>query len=138
MRLVCPNCSSPYEVPDRLLQGSTRKLRCARCGTVWDAAAQMRAAEAFPPEPEVMAPLSRSELTLEELERDLPRPIRRDPIKKQPPPRGSALLVLAWILTIAVVAGVVAAFILYPDEIVEAWPAAEWLYRWAGALSGSG
>ncbi|NNM57391.1 zinc-ribbon domain-containing protein [Acidocella sp.] len=35
MRLLCPNCSAVYEVPDAALAGRSRKLQCARCGTGW-------------------------------------------------------------------------------------------------------
>lgn len=35
MRLLCPNCSAVYEVPDAALAGRSRKLQCAQCGTSW-------------------------------------------------------------------------------------------------------
>ncbi len=35
MRIVCPSCQAAYEVPDKLLAGSPRKVRCARCGGDW-------------------------------------------------------------------------------------------------------
>jgi predicted Zn finger-like uncharacterized protein len=35
MRLLCPNCSTVYEVPDAALAGRSRKLQCAQCGTGW-------------------------------------------------------------------------------------------------------
>jgi predicted Zn finger-like uncharacterized protein len=39
MRITCPNCAASYEVPERLLQGGPRPVRCARCGTTWAPAA---------------------------------------------------------------------------------------------------
>lgn len=35
MRIVCPSCQAAYEVPDKLLGSSPRKVRCARCGGSW-------------------------------------------------------------------------------------------------------
>lgn len=35
MRLLCPSCSTEYEVPDAALVGRSRKLHCTHCGTDW-------------------------------------------------------------------------------------------------------
>ncbi len=35
MRIVCPSCQAAYEVPEKLLSGAARKVRCARCGGAW-------------------------------------------------------------------------------------------------------
>ena len=32
MRIACPSCHAEYEVPDAMLAGGARQLRCARCG----------------------------------------------------------------------------------------------------------
>ena len=32
MRIVCPSCQAVYEVPDKLLSGPAKRVRCARCG----------------------------------------------------------------------------------------------------------
>jgi len=37
MRVICPNCSTEYEVPDAALAGRSRKLQCASCGGRWRA-----------------------------------------------------------------------------------------------------
>jgi len=37
MHIVCPNCSSTYEVPDSVFGGRARKLRCENCGHQWKA-----------------------------------------------------------------------------------------------------
>jgi predicted Zn finger-like uncharacterized protein len=34
MRIVCPNCSAEYEVPEARLRAG-RAVRCARCGGTW-------------------------------------------------------------------------------------------------------
>lgn len=38
MRLVCPACETGYQMADGTLGVTGRKVRCARCGTVWHAA----------------------------------------------------------------------------------------------------
>jgi predicted Zn finger-like uncharacterized protein len=45
MRTVCPSCDATYEVPDAMLAGGPRLVKCARCGGEWTATA------APPPEP---------------------------------------------------------------------------------------
>jgi predicted Zn finger-like uncharacterized protein len=37
MQIVCPNCSTAYEIPDAVFGGRPRKLRCENCGTQWRA-----------------------------------------------------------------------------------------------------
>lgn len=37
MRIVCPNCETSYQLADGTLGATGRKVRCARCGTVWHA-----------------------------------------------------------------------------------------------------
>ncbi len=39
MLITCPNCAAGYDVPDHLLAGAVRRLRCARCAVEWDAQA---------------------------------------------------------------------------------------------------
>lgn len=35
MRIVCPNCQATYDVPESLLVGAPRRVRCARCTKEW-------------------------------------------------------------------------------------------------------
>jgi len=37
MQIVCPNCSTAYEVPDQVFAGRARRLRCEQCGHQWRA-----------------------------------------------------------------------------------------------------
>ncbi|MGP8027344.1 MAG: zinc-ribbon domain-containing protein [Acidocella sp.] len=37
MQIICPNCSTSYEVPDAVFGGRPRKLRCVQCGHQWRA-----------------------------------------------------------------------------------------------------
>ena len=43
MRIACPNCSTLYDVPDKLLGNVGRRLRCSQCDHGWS----------FMPEPQV-------------------------------------------------------------------------------------
>ena len=56
MQIVCPNCSTAYEIPDAVFGGRARKLRCEQCGTQWRAgppSADEQQNDAYTPEPEV-------------------------------------------------------------------------------------
>jgi len=35
MRIECPSCAAIYDLPERLLSGGSRVLRCAACGKTW-------------------------------------------------------------------------------------------------------
>src|SRR5262249_549820 len=39
MQIVCPNCTTAYDVPAAKFGGEGRSVRCARCRTVWMATA---------------------------------------------------------------------------------------------------
>lgn len=61
MQIVCPNCSTAYEIPDAVFGGKARKLRCETCGTQWragppDAEAEPAAAPASPEQATQSAP----------------------------------------------------------------------------------
>jgi predicted Zn finger-like uncharacterized protein len=38
MKIICPSCSSEYDVPDGSIGGAGRKVRCVECKTIWLAA----------------------------------------------------------------------------------------------------
>jgi predicted Zn finger-like uncharacterized protein len=59
MQILCPNCSTAYEIPDAVFGGRARKLRCENCGAQWRAGppgaepapADETQAPGLPPEP---------------------------------------------------------------------------------------
>jgi predicted Zn finger-like uncharacterized protein len=163
MRIACPNCSAEYEVPDTLLSGGPRLLRCARCDHQFQAApagtalgpapapapapAPVPAAApvappvappvvASPPGPEpppateppepsaAPPPFDRSALLLPD------PPFLRPP--EDPAPRGRAPLVVAWLLSAAVLGGAGWATWHFHAEIVAAWPPAARFYQALG------
>jgi predicted Zn finger-like uncharacterized protein len=48
MRIQCPNCETSYQLADGALGSVGRKVRCARCGTVWHASPAEIEAEPLP------------------------------------------------------------------------------------------
>ncbi len=51
MQIVCPNCSTKYDLPDSALGAGGRKVRCKTCGHVWF----QQAVPTAKPEPEAKA-----------------------------------------------------------------------------------
>ncbi|WP_181701363.1 zinc-ribbon domain-containing protein [Chthonobacter albigriseus] len=37
MKISCPNCEATYQLADRAIGATGRKVRCTRCGTIWHA-----------------------------------------------------------------------------------------------------
>ena len=82
MRVNCPNCAAGYEVPDHLLAAGGRTLRCARCGTTFQAGiAVAEPADALPsppPSPSLSPSLSPVAIP--------PPPVTPTPAALEPPP----------------------------------------------------
>ena len=54
MRLICPNCSAQYEIPDDVMPPEGRDVQCSNCGQTWfqdhpDTIAEREAARATAP-----------------------------------------------------------------------------------------
>jgi predicted Zn finger-like uncharacterized protein len=56
MRIACPSCHAEYEVPDAMLAGGARQLRCARCGHGFLGALPAAPAGAPQPKPSLAPP----------------------------------------------------------------------------------
>lgn len=151
MRIVCPSCQAAYEVPDTLLAGGPRRVRCARCGGDW--VPEKVAATPPPPEPEpapapspppaLPAPAPPPQAAVEsEAEPDLPPPppVRIAPAdprppRSQPPQGGRRLAVLAglgWAASLALLATAGWASVAYREEVMAAWGASRRLYALLG------
>lgn len=146
MRIVCPACAATYEVPDALLAAGPRQVRCAKCGHEWmppgvapappQATAEPQAALAVPetPVPDV-DPQGRYEPRLRPLR---PRPEGRlleAPLPAEPerPPAGrSAVPIIAWALTLLVLAAFAGAAVAWRSEVMAAWPPSERVYAALG------
>lgn len=158
MRIACPACAAAYEVPDRLLAGAPRLLRCARCGASFSLPAQAAPAPAEPPaEPEPTAaaspppqPDSTSGAAPEPLppepvapedaappaepaatpapEEPAPQPLARR-VEEAPPPDA---LAWAWAASVAVVVLGALALVVFRARVMEAWPPSTRLFAALG------
>lgn len=147
MRVACPACEAQYDVPDRLLGESGRRLRCARCDHEWMVRPPPAA---LPPEPAwpAAAPAAAAPAA------PAPAPAAAPPPPASAPgaaagrpgaPRGGRLVVLgqrlpaglalwlAWAGSLAAVAAMLVALWLYRAPLAEAWPPLARLYGWVGA-----
>jgi predicted Zn finger-like uncharacterized protein len=150
MRITCPSCDATYDVPDAMLAGGPRKVRCARCGTEWvptPMSAAPLALEDSDPEPPPYAPLpalpppspdmpGRTEPRLHPL-RPRPEPVREpafadDEDEEEPPRSGGARAVLAWGLSLLVLAALALAAVQWRAQVMEAWPPSERVYAALG------
>ena len=153
MRIVCPSCDATYDVPEAMLSGGPRKVRCARCANEWTPTAVTTAPLMFeaaedeedprlaPHAPEADATQAHgtaAQATAEPPARAEPRlnPLRSRydgapreaatlmPEDAPPPPRAraSAVAVVAWGLSLLVLAGLAGAALQWHDKVATAWP----------------
>ena len=129
MRIACPSCDATYDVPDRLLAGPARSLRCSRCGVEF--ALPGVAAVTPPPEP----PPPEAPRAAE------PAPPPAPAARPEPPPSRelaplpdapSAALVRAWVASVVVVAAAVTGFFVFHDTVMDVWPASARLFAALG------
>lgn len=107
-------------MPDRLLAGATRTLRCSRCATEFALPAPVVAA--VPPPPPAAAPAPAPEAVPEPPAPEPPvTPVvpERTPVARDP--RDRALLG-AWAASVLVVAGGAAAMLVFRAQLMAAWP----------------
>ncbi len=161
MRIACPQCTAEYEVPDRLLQGAARPLRCARCQHEWlvggpaappAAAPQAAATPQAAPTPERFSPMPPPAAAPPAAEGDepeaprRPRPTRRprqhNPIDPPLPRRaGEAeedpqrrVALIAWAASITLLLVLAAAVVIWRQPIMLAWPPSGRLFLALGLL----
>jgi predicted Zn finger-like uncharacterized protein len=142
MRIVCPSCEAEYDVPDAMLSGGTKKVRCARCAREWAPFAPPPPPPAPEPvtvpipsfaerAPEPAAPPDSLAAKLAQ-ENAKPRPMAARRVMSVPGGPPGLGLVIAWLLTAAVFAAAIGFAWLKRPEIVAAWPPALRLYRLFG------
>jgi predicted Zn finger-like uncharacterized protein len=156
MRIVCPSCEATYNVPDAMLAAGSRKVRCARCGNEWAPAAASAPApptaeadESFAPPPTAASaapqppaappsadaePPGRPEPRAKPLRpRAEPRLIPPPPtLDEEPPERSRTGAVVAWALTVLILAAAGAAAVLWRAQVMAAWPPSERVYAALG------
>jgi predicted Zn finger-like uncharacterized protein len=136
MRITCPSCRATYEVPDALLAGGARMLRCARCASEWTPQ-PAAAPPATPPDPPPFRPEPRPERTprVEPLQ-PLPAPhIEGEPppslrVRSRPMPGLPSMIAVAISLLVLVALGWAA--YAWRAELMQAWPASQLLFAALG------
>jgi predicted Zn finger-like uncharacterized protein len=145
MRIECPACAAAYEVPDHLLLApdgaAARPVRCLRCNNRWQPVAP-RPAQPPPfasgsdpvlPGPALLEPApARGPATM----RNTPPAVAAQASPLQPgraparvtQPGGMVAPLLAWALSLALLAGAAILLVRHRDAVVAAWPPAARLF----------
>ncbi|MDJ0386662.1 zinc-ribbon domain-containing protein [Roseomonas sp. E05] len=141
MRIECPGCAAAYEVREELLPPG-REVRCARCGQAWvplaPAAAPLPAEErlaspsAAPPGRRPMPLRVRPRLGAPAAPPEPPPRALPPPEEPPEPPPGLAAPLIAWAVSILVVAGALAALWVWRAEVILLWPPAARLLQGDG------
>ncbi len=142
MRIVCPACEAEYDVPEAI-GGAGRKVRCARCQTVW-------LASAAPPEPEPEPAPAPPIAPPPELEPPRPPALFADPPRVRSDwgradraqvdddgapadtERPAAPWIAAWVLSLVLLGVAGWAGYHWRDDVIRLWPASERLYAVLG------
>jgi predicted Zn finger-like uncharacterized protein len=144
-RIACPSCGARYDVAAGVLGATGKNVRCARCGNVWLARPEPAESETLLPQwPEPPPPKVR-----DVADDEPPVPRRRRDAAPVPPPiaaagedepeaaqprarRGGAGAIIAWVLTLVLLAGAGYGAVRYPQAVIDAWPASARLYAMLG------
>jgi predicted Zn finger-like uncharacterized protein len=143
MRIVCPNCSAAYDVPDGLLTGR-KAVSCARCGKEW----QPAEAAARPEQPVVTRleapPLPVRTVQVEsEAEAETVIAERRglsggdwaiDRLMAAPlPPPGPRLaLRFAWVASVVIILAGLGGALVWRADVMAVWPPSTRLFAALG------
>lgn len=126
MRIACPSCAATYDVPDRLLAGPARTLRCSRCGADFPLPhVEAEAPTSTPAEPALPTAAS-PEPVAEAVPVPAPRPeplAPRQPAVAEAAEAPSPALLRAWVASIVVVVAAIASLLVFHAKVMEVWPA---------------
>ena len=134
MILTCPDCATRYFVDDAKLGGEGKAVRCAACGARWTARREDEVELELSVSPEVGAmAVERPEPAAEvpEFPKALPQKFRAKAAEKTAVRRAVAHGVV-WASLIAILAGAMAASVIFRVEVVRLVPRAASAYAMAG------
>lgn len=134
MILTCPACATSYFVPDEAIGPQGRRVRCKACGHDWRAALEEAPLELeSEPAPAGTADAAspRYDTFAETPAPELPRAFRAKAEQKRRVRRAAAAGA-AWAAAAAVVLGLLAAAVLFREEIARAAPRTAGAYRALG------
>jgi predicted Zn finger-like uncharacterized protein len=138
MRIECPECGAAYEVPEHLLtrpDGTpARPVRCLRCDHEWQPSARDAAPVARPGAARAPA---RSAIPLPAIPARYAAPSVLQPSRPPPlitaPQRNSRVApLLAWALSLLLLAGLAVLLVQKRDAVMSAWPPATHLFTALG------
>ncbi len=145
MQIACPNCNARYLVPDEKIGQDGRRVRCARCETIWktegisaapapdsndlpdESVAAEAATEAPTPAATHVDPPSRTKPVQVD-----PVPRDRSPAPIADRPRGRWM---GWAALVILVIALLAGFVLAFDTVKSVWPASAKIYEAIGISS---
>jgi len=124
MIVTCSSCSTRYLVDPNAIGPTGRVVKCTRCGHTWRQDAPG----------ETIVEIRDSETDSVRIERSprRPRPIPQGSNLPVVPGRKARLQLMGWMVLVAIVSGVVAGGISYRNQIGQAWPPSQKLYRILG------
>ena len=135
MRIVCPNCSATYEVPDRLA-GSGKRLRCARCVHEWvpEVLAAPPAPEPPPPPPALPAPPPAPPPPFPVPAPAPPPALHAEPKPKvsAPAPRGGRPVAIALAASTLLLVALLAAGVVWRGWLLQVFPPSRLLFQALG------
>ena len=137
MRIACPSCAATYDVPDRLLAGPARTLRCSRCGADFPLPKTEAEAPAEPEPPPPVTPPPPPVTPAPAAEAAPPSPPRPEPLAPRPAVVEVAeapqpALLRAWVASIVVVVAAIASLLVFHAKVMEVWPASTRLFAALG------
>jgi predicted Zn finger-like uncharacterized protein len=122
MIIACPNCEAEYDVPDHVLEGAGRTLRCKSCTEEWRATLPIAELDAALPTASEANP-----------EPEPPEPQPVTDIHKAMPPKRRRLPWMApaasWAASLLLLLSAGAASVRWHTAIAAAWPPSERLFR---------
>lgn len=137
MKVECPNCSAAFDVPDWMLSGAGRSLRCGMCKTVFASPALPGEREASPPAAQAVPPPEAPAMAppINVAAEDRPEPLlARDAVADAAPASSTRFLGPAWGVSIAVILLGVVVFFAKRVEIAAAWPPAQRFFAALGMM----
>jgi predicted Zn finger-like uncharacterized protein len=159
MRIVCPSCNAAYDVPDAILAGGPRVVKCARCGGEWtpapagaptpapatDKPPAIAADDDPPPPAKPAGPMAaleaegagRLEPRVNPLRprtepRATPTTVDADPPAPVAARKAGAGPIAAWILSLIVLIGAGGAAVTWRAQVMAAWPPSQRVFAAVG------
>jgi predicted Zn finger-like uncharacterized protein len=146
MRIRCPDCDAFFDVPDDKMRPG-RSVRCARCHSIWTPVPESLVSEGaaeedehdFDPPPtgaERMPELHVSDTNEQEFQAEESWPAYEPLVAPRPEvretDRSRMVVLLAWMLSLAVLGGVVGAGYVERSAVMRLWPPSQRVYQLVG------